>query len=992
MVGRDGVVDRLQAALTASRAGVARHVVVGGEAGVGKTRMLSRTAELAETDGARVLVGGCVAIGPAGLPFAPYSEIVRALISRDGAPSVATFAGHAAPDLARLVPELDLDGAPVAHESWARSRLYEALLSVFRHLAKRSPVVVMVEDVHWADVETLAATSFLMHAVRDEPISIVATFRSDSDARTAALRAWLADIARDGNVERIDLEPLGEADLVTLVLNILGSELDPTELADIRDRSDGNPFFVEELLASRGHAGAELPTSLRDVLLTRVDRLEPTARSLLGVAGIGGREVEHDLLLSVAERSPGDAAVDLGGLVDAGLLVPTRAAGGDDAYSFRHALLQEAVCDAVLPAERRRLHGAWADGLADRGGARSTDAAHLVRLAHHWRAARDPRALVASIEAGDAAVAGFSYQIALSEYEAALEIWDEDAAEVETTTDVVDHAGLLARASRAAFLASDLPRAVAMSRQALDELRDGDLARATELRIDLARVLWITGEWGPSIRNHEEAVRIAPHDPPMTRTRALAGLGQVYMDQGYWERARTLVEEALERARTIGARQLEGHALISLSIILANYGEHQPARTAAEEGLAIAIEVGNPEDVGRSYSALGEVMAKNGSPDAALAVSLKGVDVAVEYGMTKSYGTYFRYASVEYAFECGDWEEVAHQLAESNRSSGLRESTELSSAYLVVAHHVLEYLVCSGATEAEQMWKRIGPLLASQPPSNRAGPIYVGAIELAAFAGRYEEAVDVGWEGLEQLRQTDGWIEIAELARMTAWPLAETGIAAVARDDPDEIKVAEQRLDHLLELIERAKDWLGRPDGLLGSYVDLLGFQVEGEWARMHGAAEPERWRSVAEGLAGINRPYRALMARWREAEAAYSSGDRDTAAKVAREAYREASDLGAKPLVAQLEQLGRKMRIRLASTSRTETDAASAPFGLTSREREVLTLVAAGRTNRQIADALFISKSTAGVHVSNILSKLGVDTRKEAASVALGEGLGPER
>ena len=308
----------------------------------------------------------------------------------------------------------------------------------------------------------------------------------------------------------------------------------------------------------------------------------------------------------------------------------------------------------------------------------------------------------------------------------------------------------------------------------------------------------------------------------------------------------------------------------------------------------------------------------------------------------------------------------------------------------MVAHLLLEYLVCTGATEAEQMWKRLRPMLASQPPSNRAGPVYVGGIELAAFAGRYEEAVEVAWEGLERLKQTDGWIEIAGLVRMAAWPLAETGIAAVARDDADEIRVSEQRMDHLLELIERATDWLGRPDGRLGSYMELLGSQVEGERARMHGAAEPERWRSIAEGLAGINRPYRALVARWREAEAAYSIRDRDTVVKVAREAYQGASDLGAKPLVAQLEHLARKMRIRLATTSRTEADAASAPFGLTSREREVLALVAAGRTNRQIADELFISKSTAGVHVSNILSKLGVDTRKEAASVALGQGLGP--
>ena len=991
MVGRDDAVQQLRAAVAASAGGLPQHVVVGGEAGVGKTRLLERIAELAASDGARVLVGGCVAMGVTGLPFAPYAEIVRTLISEDGAPNVAAYAGRAAPDLGKLVPEIDVDGAPTDHEPWARSRLYEALSSVFRYLARRDPIVLVLEDMHWADAETVSATSFLMRAARDEPITFLASFRSDGDARTATLRAWLADIARDDHVDRLDLQPLSEDDVAMLVPNIVDEQVGTAELAEIQERSDGNPFFVEELLASRGVVSGALPSSLRDVLLARVEVLSPSARSLISVAAIGGREVEHGRLIAVADRSPGDASTDLAELVDAGLMLPSMGANGEDTYSFRHALLQEAVSDAVLPVERKRLHAAWAVVLQDRGGQRPSDATHLVELSHHLRAANDERALATSIAAGDAAMAGNSFAIALAEYEAALSLWDEGTTESRADGANVDHSALLTRTSRAAHLASEIPRAVSASREALEAFVGGDAARVTELQVSLARVLWISGSWTEAIHRHEEALRVAPSEPPIARTLAMAGLGQVYMNQGYFEQARPLLEEAIDRARSIGARPLEGHALISLARVLVNHGEYPAARSAADEGMAIALEVGAPDEIGRAYHSLAEVIARNGSPVAALAVSLEGVAVLDEYGVAKSYGQDRRYGSIEYAFECGDRDEAASRLAETDRASSLRTSEGVASAYLVVAHLPFEYLVCTGTPEAEQMWSRLRPMLASEAPSYTAGPIYIGAIELAAFAGRYEEAMDVAREGLDQVSKTDGWIEIAGLARMAAWPLAEVGIDATARARIDEIRAAEMHMDELLELLERAKEWLGRPTGRLGTYLDLLGSQVEGERGRMRGHADPEHWRSIADGLYGINRPFRALMARWREAEAAYGAGDRSSAVRVAGEAYQDASDLGATPLMAQLERLARKMRTRLTATASGETGAHVAPYGLTSREREVLTLVAAGRTNRQIGDELFISKSTAGVHVSNILAKLGVSTRADAGRIAVGEGITEE-
>jgi len=909
--------------------------------------------------------GGCIEMGNAALPFAPYAEIVRTLVADEGAAQIAALAGRGAGDLARLVPVLSPDEAPPAQERWAQSRLYEALLGLFRQLAARAPLVVMIEDLHWADAETLAASSFLMHAVRDEAISIVASFRDDGTADKRALRAWLADIARDERVERIDLESLNETEVATLVHNILGEDLRPAVLADIRERSDGNPFFVEELLASRADIRETLPSSLRDVLLARVDTVPDSAQHLIRVTAVGGRQVEHQMLVAVNGGSESVAAADLGILVDAGLLIPTDTVDGDDGYSFRHALLQEAVSEAILPAERRRLHRAWGEVLAEEDGLRSQDPVHLVELAHHWRAAKDPRALAASIESGAAASAGFSYQVAFREYEEALLLWDESTAAPTQVIGGTDHVGLLVRTARAASLATDFPRSVAATREALEEVADDDLTRLSELHLWLARVLWTTSEWGSSFHHYEEALRVAPLEPPIVRTRALAGLGRGCVGHGYFRRARPLCAEALERARAAGERDLEAHALTSLAIVLANCGELEAARLAIDEAMAIAVELDIPDDVGRAYSNRAKVLAAGGSPEAALRTCLEGIDA----DPGTHWGSYLRYASVEFAFESGEW-----------------ETPEVAPFFLGVIEFVLDYHVCSGGPDAEDLWARARTGFAKQPAIYRAGPVYVGAVELAAYDGRYSEAVEIAWEGLELLQQTEGWFEIADLARIAAWPLAEVGIAAAARGNADEVHACESRMDRLTSLIDEAKERVGRSDGPLSAFFDLLESQVQAEQARMLGNSEPLLWHRLAVGYRSMNRPYRGLMAQWREAEAAYAAGDRASAVQVVREVHRGASQLGAVRLVAQLEGLARKMRTRLDTSASAGADKAA--YGLTVREREVLALVASGRTNRQIADELFISRSTAGVHVSNILSKLSVGTRTEAADVALSQRL----
>jgi DNA-binding CsgD family transcriptional regulator/tetratricopeptide (TPR) repeat protein len=981
LVGRTDAVDQLLAVLAAARAGRPRHALVAGEAGVGKTRLLARLRELAEGEGARVLTGGCVSLGDAGLPFAPYTEILRALVAQEGAAGLAALAGRASHDLARLVPALAPDSTPPSQELWAQTRLFEALLDLLRRLADRSPLVVQLEDLHWADAGTLAATTFLLRAITDEPIVVVATYRLDEVVRTHPLRPWLAEASRSEGVERLELGPLDDADVAELVHNITGEQPSTRFVTELARRSDGNPFFVEELLCCQTVLEGPLPSSLRDVLLTRVDVLEAPARHLLGVAATGGREVSHELLLAVAGGSERESGETLRTLVDAGLLVPSAMPTGDG-YAFRHALLQEAVYEATLPTERRHLHAEYAELLERRDRSASEGASHLVELAHHWREARDERALAASIRAGEAAGEGFAFDIALREYEHALRLWPVNG---QVAVEGVDHVELLARTARAAYLSSRYRTAVAACREALVELgEDTDPERHSSLLVQLGRVLWVDGDYTASVDAYEEALRIAPEESPMARIRALAGLGQIYMLFGWYSRSAPLCEEVIALARAEGAREWEGHALNTLGTSLAALGQGEAAMAAMDAAMAIAVELGLPDDIGRAHVNRGDILAYGGDPAGALAATQEGIRHVMELGMETSYGAYLRYGGVHFAYEAGAWDTAAELLR-----AGDRQAPEGTGTQLYRALYVLPYLVGSGAAEAAQTWELARRGYVASPPTAQAAAVYMAGVELAAFEGRFDEAREWVREGLDLVASTDHGRYVSDLVRVAAWPVAEACISARARGARDEEGAAEATLARLSSVAAEARAALGGAGEVLRRILALNESQVALELARVAEQPSGSDWRVLAEGWDEVGHPYAAAYARWREADARDRAGRREAAVAALRAAHAITARLGARPLETQLEILARRMRVRLAGRAEGSPGAPrESAFGLTPREREVLARVAAGRTNRQIAEELFISESTAGVHVSNILAKLGVSSRTEAAGLALSQGL----
>src|SRR3954449_8130609 len=392
-VGRSDEFAALLAAAHGAEASEPSIVVVGGEAGVGKSRLVAEAAARLRDDGWLVLEGGSVALGDDALPFGPIVEVLPAL-ARDVAPAtIAAAAGPTLPVLARLVPELlpqtpDVDGSVTTGADWLQIRIFEGMLSLLDGLAAERPVLLVIEDLHWADRSTRDLLAFLWRNMREERLCIVGTFRSDDLHRRHPLTAWLAEAERQPHVDRLDLVRFGQRELIDLLTGILGAPPTPRLLESIARRSDGNAFFAEELVAaSHREAGARehLPDTLRGVLLVRLSQARDTAAHLIEVAAVAGREVEHDVLAEVSGASAVDLATAIREAVDAQLLVVDRTADVER-YQFRHALVQEAAYDQLLPSERRALHGAYARAMASRpvSGGGAAEASRLVEIAHHW--------------------------------------------------------------------------------------------------------------------------------------------------------------------------------------------------------------------------------------------------------------------------------------------------------------------------------------------------------------------------------------------------------------------------------------------------------------------------------------------------------------------------------------------------------------------------------------------------------------------------------
>jgi DNA-binding CsgD family transcriptional regulator/tetratricopeptide (TPR) repeat protein len=996
-VGRDAEAAQLWAAFERARTGSPAAVAVAGEAGVGKTRLVNELLGRVRAQHAFALTGGCLDVGEGVVAYAPLIEALRSLGGAVDPAELERVLGGARAELARLVPEL---GAPAETGVQAGpgagalvpGRLFELVLGVLHRLAERGPLLLVVEDLHWADRSTRELLGFLVRNLR-AGVALVLTYRSDELHRRHPLRPFLGELDRGGRVERLELGRLGRRELGDLLAGILGEPAPAALVGEILARSEGNPFFAEELLAARvegaGGSAELLPEELRDLLLARVEALPQATQRLLQVAAVAGGQVDHYLLAEVAAQPPERLVELLREAVAHHVLVVEDSSGG---YAFRHALVQEAIYDDLLPVQRPPLHTAYARALAARiEGEPAAAVGELGRLAYHWYAAHDlGRALLASVQAGQAAEAAFALAEAADHYERALELWQQ--APQAAASSPLDRGALLQRAAQAASLAGEGPRAVALIAQALAETdAAADPLQAGALLERLARYQWFAGDTLAAMTTVEQAVATIPAKPPSAeRARALAAHGQMLM---LWSRngaAQARCEEAVAVARQVGARAVEGHGLNSLGSSFGNRGHLETGVAHLDQARAIAAELGDPDDLCRAHHNLGCIYLIAGSHEEAVRAQRECLDLARRFGSMGSYGPVAIANAAQALLWLGRWEE-AERLLDEAFDLDLDPRGMVNPLLSRGLQRLWRGDLDGARTDLTWVLERSKTSLDPQDGVPARAWLATGA----TWQGRPEDARAAVADGLGSLAEVDQPDLVAELCLAgLAAEAALAGRAAAHRDG----KAHDQTARIAAGLLERARAAAGADGVAVVGAVRAKLLTVEAEWTRVTGRGDPDHWAETAGAWDELGCPWPAAYARWRLAEALLEHGaTREEAAVPLRRAWATARGLGARPLQAGAESLARRSRIALVSdpVAAGETESAEAQpavpgqeLGLTPREREVLALVAEGRTNRQIAEALFITEKTASVHVSNILAKLGVANRAEAAATVHRLGL----
>ncbi|MFI5657653.1 AAA family ATPase [Streptomyces sp. NPDC051684] len=994
-VGRADELGVLSKALERAGAAEPQALLLGGEAGVGKTRLVEEFGAAARDRGAVVVTGGCVEIGADGLPYAPFSTALRALRRTLPDEVDAAVAGRE-DELARLLPELGehegrgLDGR--GDES-ATARLFELTVRLLERVSAERTVVVVLEDLHWADASTRHLLSYLFRTLRSGRLAVIASYRADDVHRRHPLRPLLAELDRLRTVTRIELGRLSRDEVARQIAGIMAAEPEPADVDDIFRRSDGNAFFVEELAVSAAEGCATgLTDSLRDVLLVRVESLPESAQRIARTCAEGGSTVEYPLLAAVAGLGEDELIEALRAAVGANILL---ASPDGDGYRFRHSLVREAVSDDLLPGERSRINRRYAEALEAEPTLVPADA-RVTRLASYWYHAHDAaKALPAVLDASVAARRRHAYSEQLRLLERAMELWDGAPQEIRAALRMGDYAlafsscgcdpartpleylDLLSEAAVAGRLCGERERALKIGKRGLRILEEAegsgtaDPLRAAWFHIQNSKIVSHVGRgdgWD-EIATAQELVRGLP--PSAVHAEVLANVAAWGMLHSPGAETLAAAERAVEYARMVDdaeeielhARLVRGGLLVDAGAIEEGFAEMHAVR---ERSLALGmtarlvnVNVNLPshlEGVGRSAESA--------------RVCEEAVALCRRYGLTDNKG-WVRSNLAESLVSLGRWDEAVEVAEWVSRRFGLSDKPRGTAC----AHLAMVALGRGALQEAaDHLAAANGFYGAHDPQPQYTLPRAHLALALAAAQGRLLDAR-------------------AELARLVAaglppsmhrysWPLLRS--AAAAEADARGLPAADAGR---AEAVARIRDAAKR------QATPVPVWQAHERWVRVEllraeGRDTADEWSATVTDFEPLDRPHDLARVRLRLAEslvARGAEGDRDRATELLRLVGAVAEHLGARPLTESVALLAQRARLSLAREAPRQSapDDPAREFGLTSRERDVLRLVAAGLSNRQIAEELFISPKTASVHVSNILAKLGVAGRGEAAALA---------
>lgn len=932
LVGRDHELSLLLELLGRVGSGPPGIVLVTGEAGAGKTRLVDEALQVLSRPELR---GEARPDSPT--PYAPLVDAIRGYY-RDRRDALA--ARPLAKYLSALLPELGLESTE-ADQPTLNAAIGDALA-----LAGEEGGLLVLEDLHWADAGTIDVLLDLSKLPARSGLRIVATYRNDELPRLHRLRGVRSELRRSRRLAEVVLEPLGREDTYALVEEVAGTTL-PTEMVrSVYERSEGIPFFIEELAAlavelpttDEGASEAELPETIRDAVRHRTGSLDGEVRHALDVMAVAGPSIPLPLFVELVDPDT------ISGLLEHGWLVRS----GDNIVWFRHALVREAVYSDIPWLRRRDLHRSLAETLE------TQDSAPEI-AAHHWLAAHEP--LLARphlLHAATSFCALYAYRDAQVLLRQALTGWPEDDLDEERVAALELLAGCVELSGdhvEAARIWGDVTKA----RRALDDVPG--VARAQRR---LATVLEMQGDWRAAVDARISAAA-AFGECGQPAEAATERLGAAYHLHNALQltAALELVELAGSDAESASAPELMLRAKAIRGEIRAEMGEPDGVEIA-REALGAALSGGYTAVAADAYYCFAITLDHSAQYKQSVDAFQEAADFCRKEGLEEMGKICFACLAPTLR-HVGRWKEAIDVC----RSVMADPDAPITAQNVALGELGLIHALKGNTSSARRL---LGPALRFARSTNffhLAVETTWGEAIVASLDGNEEEATTIAAALIEDCRRRQEWHYSVSAMRWSAtWfgkqnnPRMLSGAASILSDAAAATGSHEARTALTFALMEGALS------------------QGEVDMAQTHA-------RQTLELLEQVAAPLEVAEMRARCALALARADERETALSHLTNSFRAAKKLGARPLARSImdifDQLGEPIEPHLGRTARAGADRG----GLSRRELDVLRHVAAGRTNKEIAELLFLSTRTVDMHVRNVFAKLDCRSRTEAVARA---------
>lgn len=958
-VGRDRELTELAAALQDAAEGRISRVALLGPPGIGVTRLLDEL-ELRLRDVPDVSIARGRAQEPfSGVPYHALAEALSGLLRRLSDAEFLRVATPAAYDLATLVPEVEerlraLGTTPkeplLSAPDQRGVRLTEAILGMLERSGSGDAVVLLVlEDLHWADPATRAFVEALLRLTRSLPLCLVVTYAPDELHRRHPMADLAERLSRDETVQRIVLQPLGREEVFRLVESLAGERPPISLVAAVTEGSGGNPLQAEQLVgAHESLAGVRLSDPFAEIVHARLAAADRAAVRCLQILAACRRALPRDFLLGLVLPQGRLTPPALAGALETGLAVSDTAG---DKLLIAHELYAEAVETLASPPERQALHAAIAARLPGPAAER----------AWHLEAAMDfPGARTAHLAAAEEATPFDPGSTALVHLARALELLgpsgrggaDEGgaaggrgAAEGVAHEEGFGHgddggdggdgelphtpesARLLDRTAQAAFIAGSFRRAATLIGQAIEQRATRDaVARATaagalgvhELQLEvglryerLGRYSWTAGDQETGMAAFQKALELIPLDSVPERAHALAALAQHLMLDGRFSESAAIAENARDVAAQGGPASLAalGHATCTLGVDVAYGGQIERGLELLEDATRIARRARRLDDLMRSYANRTTLLDLDLRREQALAVVKEGIREAKRGGLEQLYGAFLRGNAADILFTLGRWRE-----AEAECRAAL-EWTPTGVAWLSPLLYLGLVLVESQADdEAARLVGQILLQVETIPQGQWSALFQRVAVSLALWQGDALDAQRVAEREWDRVAHTGDAGQLALGASTTLEACAAAADWARSRRDYAAVAAATGLGARVLGESTRAvaASELPRTLGVRRETELHLGM-AHAHLARLRGRATATDWSRLADAWAAIPVPYQEAKARWWQAATALQGNEgRSVARAPLTEAWGIADALPARPLQRALEDLARRARITL--------------------------------------------------------------------------------